>query len=69
MSNVGSEEMRRVIEHAADQLEGALERGRNATYPDNQSLIAMAYSLGILRLLASYLVVTDQPAQDGDSRG
>lgn len=59
-----SEEMRRVIEHAAGQLEAVLEQENATTYPNKktiQAVAALSYSVAVMRLLASYLVVTDQP--------
>lgn len=60
----GSEEMRRVIKHASGQLEGALEREHKRSYPDNKTIAALAYSVGVMHLLASYLVVTDEPGSN-----
>jgi hypothetical protein len=70
-----TEEMRRVITHCADQLRAALdaETARPTTRPAIlRTVVALAYGEGVLRLLTSYLVVTDtptpdRPAVDGDS--
>lgn len=65
-----AEQMRRVIEHATGHLEDALAREHQRSYPSTKTVAALAYSTGVMRLLASYLVVTDdhEPDHQRDER-
>jgi hypothetical protein len=60
-------EMRRIILHAANQLDGALGRGNtNFNHGYNlppETYLAMGFAQGVLRLLATYLKVEDDQPQ------
>lgn len=53
--------MKRVMTHAAEQLQGAIDVETKETYHRGRTIAAMALAQGVLILLASYLEVTDEP--------
>ncbi|MGH4011551.1 MAG: helix-turn-helix domain-containing protein [Pseudonocardiaceae bacterium] len=55
-----SDEMKRVITHAADQLHLAIDVEATEIYHRGRTIAAMALAEGMLLLLASYLEVTDR---------
>lgn len=57
-----STEMKAVITHAADQLRTAIDVEAGYASHRGQTIAAMGLAEGMLRLLASYLEVIDEPA-------
>jgi hypothetical protein len=60
-------EMRRVIVHAADKLSAAVEADLTSFDGKGQARMAMTYADAVLRMLGSYLRVTDQPTPPGQT--
>ena len=56
-----SEQMRRVIQHAADKLGAALDYEKTRSPSNRETVAALSYAIGVFDLLACYLVVTDAP--------
>lgn len=62
----GTAEMRRIVLHVDEQLAAALHREQKRPYPDARTVAALAYASGVLRMLGTYLIVTDTGASADD---
>ena len=56
-----TDEMRAVLEHAAEKLANGVERSGMSTDRIRGLELAAAYAHGVLDLLVTYLEVTDEP--------